>query len=137
MLKKSEFVCGLFILFMLFITVQYFTSQDINEMMRQVKRPVVLHDTTSIMRYVDRYIHDTITVTKTEYVEKVSMFGKMQDFATETTEQTVNIISEEYELDIPTKYIKYQCNGKLIPDEDGDLNTCVGEWVITIKEDIE
>lgn len=72
MIKKSEFVIGMVIMFVLFLFVNMIIVGDINETMRTLKRPVVLHDTTSVMRYIDRYIHDTtvITQTKTEYIEK-------------------------------------------------------------------
>lgn len=85
MISKKEFIIGLVIMFVLFMFVNGIIVSDINETMRTLKRPVVLHDTTSVMRYVDRYIHDTtvITKTKTEYIEKVSLSGRMQDYSEE------------------------------------------------------
>ena len=85
MISKKEFIVGSIILFIAFIFVNSLMVSDMNETMAMLKRPVVLHDTTSVMRYVDRYIHDTVytTINKTEYIEKVSLLGKMQDYAEE------------------------------------------------------
>mgnify|MGYP003300550969 CR=1 FL=1 len=90
MIKKSEFIIGMVIMFFLFLFVNGLIVSDINETMRTLKRPVVLHDTTSVMRYIDRYIHDTtvITQTKTEYIEKVSLIGRMQDYADPEEKET-------------------------------------------------
>ena len=138
MIKRSEFIIGMVIMFFLFLFVNGFIVSDINETMRTLKRPVVLHDTTSVMRYIDRYIHDTtfITQTKTEYIEKVSLIGKMQDYAEEQG-TVIRIETDENLLEFDAKFVKIQCNGKLIPDEDGDLNECAGDWVITAKEELE
>ena len=138
MIKKSEFIIGMVIMFFLFLFVNGLIVSDINETMRTLKRPVVLHDTTSVMRYIDRYIHDTtvITQTKTEYIEKVSLIGKMQDYSDEK-ETPIKIETDETLLEFNAKFVKIQCNGKLIPDEDGDLCVCAGDWVITSKEEIE
>jgi len=138
MIKRSEFIIGLVIMFFLFLFVNGLIVSDINETMRTLKRPVVLHDTTSVMRYIDRYIHDTtvITQTKTEYIEKVSLIGKMQDYAEEQG-TVIRIETDENLLEFDAKFVKIQCNGKLIPDEDGDLNECAGDWVITAKEELE
>lgn len=138
MIKKSEFIIGLVIMFMLFMFVNGIIVSDINETMRTLKRPVVLHDTTSVMRYVDRYIHDTtvITKTKTEYIEKVSLTGRMQDYS-EEKDTPITIETDGFIFERNVKYVKFQCNGKLIPDEDGDLELCAGDWVITAKEIIE
>ena len=138
MISKKEFIVGSIILFIALFFVNSLMVKDMNETMSMLKRPVVLHDTTSVMRYVDRYIHDTIytTINKTEYIEKVSLFGKMQDYAEEQG-TTIKIETEENLLEFDAQFVKIQCNGKLIPDEDGDLNTCAGDWVITAKEEIE
>jgi len=138
MIKRSEFIIGMVIMFFLFLFVNGLIVSDINETMRTLKRPVVLHDTTSVMRYIDRYIHDTtvITQTKTEYIEKVSLIGKMQDYAEEQG-TVIRIETDENLLEFDAKFVKIQCNGKLIPDEDGDLNECAGDWVITAKEELE
>ena len=138
MIKRSEFIIGMVIMFLLFLFVNGLIVSDINETMRTLKRPVVLHDTTSVMRYIDRYIHDTtvITQTKTEYIEKVSLIGKMQDYAEEQG-TVIRIETDENLLEFDAKFVKIQCNGKLIPDEDGDLNECAGDWVITAKEELE
>ena len=138
MIKKSEFIVGLVVLFVLFMFVNMLIVGDINETMRTLKRPVVLHDTTSVMRYIDRYIHDTtvITQTKTEYIEKVSLIGKMQDYAEEKG-TTIKIETYNNILEFDAKYVKFQCNGKLVPDEDGDYCICAGDWVITAKEEIK
>ena len=138
MIKRSEFIIGMVIMFFLFLFVNGIIVSDINETMRTLKRPVVLHDTTSVMRYIDRYIHDTtvITQTKTEYIEKVSLIGKMQDYAEEKG-TVIKIETEENLLEFDAKFVKIQCNGKLLPDEDGDLNECAGDWVITAKEELE
>ena len=68
MITKKEFIIGLVILFFALFFVNGLIISDINETMRTLKRPVVLHDTTSVMRCVDRYIHDTVytTINKTE-----------------------------------------------------------------------
>ena len=138
MISKKEFIVGSIILFIAFIFVNSLMVKDMNETMAMLKRPVVLHDTTSVMRYVDRYIHDTVytTIHKTEYIEKVSLIGKMQDYAEEQG-TVIKIETEENLLEFDAKFVKIQCNGKLIPDEDGDLNTCAGDWVITAKEELE
>ena len=138
MISKKEFIVGSIILFIAFIFVNSLMVSDMNETMAMLKRPVVLHDTTSVMRYVDRYIHDTVytTINKTEYIEKVSLIGKMQDYAEEKG-TVIKIETEENLLEFDAKFVKIQCNGKLIPDEDGDLNTCAGDWVITAKEELE
>lgn len=138
MISKKEFIIGLVIMFVLFIFVNGIIVGDINETMRTLKRPVVLHDTTSVMRYIDRYIHDTtvITKTKTEYIEKVSLTGRMQDYS-EEKDTPITIETDGFIFERNVKYVKFQCNGKLIPDEDGDLELCAGDWVITAKEIIE
>lgn len=138
MVSKKEFILGLIVLFIAFIFVNSFIVSDLNETMAMLKRPVVLHDTTSVMRYVDRYIHDTtvITKTKTEYIEKVSLSGRMQDYS-EEKDTPITIETDGFVFERNVKYVKFQCNGKLIPDEDGDLELCAGEWVITAKEVLE
>lgn len=138
MVSKKEFILGLIVLFIAFIFVNSFIVSDLNETMAMLKRPVVLHDTTSVMRYVDRYIHDTtvITKTKTEYIEKVSLMGRMQDYS-EEKDTPITIETDGFVFERNVKYVKFQCNGKLIPDEDGDLELCAGEWVITAKEVLE
>ena len=85
MISKKEFIAGLIVLFIALFFVNSIMVKDMNETMSMLKRPVVLHDTTSVMRYIDRYIHDTVytTIHKTEYIEKVSLIGKMQDYAEE------------------------------------------------------
>jgi len=139
MVSKKEFIIGLIVLFIAFIFVNSFIVSDLNETMSMLKRPVVLHDTTSVMRYVDRYIHDTtvITQTKTEYIEKVSLFGRMQNYYSEKKDTPMTIETDEFVFERNVKYVKIQCNGKLIPDEDDDLELCAGEWVITAKEVLE
>lgn len=138
MIKRSEFIIGMVIMFFLFLFVNGFIVSDINETMRTLKRPVVLHDTTSVMRYVDRYIHDTtvVTKTKTEYIEKVSFTGRMQDYADEN-ETVLTVETDNTLLKFDAKYVKIQCNGKFVADEDGDESVCAGDWVITAKEIIE
>lgn len=138
MISKKEFIVGSIILFIAFIFVNSLMVKDMNETMAMLKRPVVLHDTTSVMRYVDRYIHDTVytTIHKTEYIEKVSLIGKMQDYAEEKG-TVIKIETEDNLLEFDAKFVKFQCNGKLIEDEDGDLCVCAGDWVITAKEEIE
>lgn len=138
MISKKEFIVGSIILFIALFFVNSLMVKDMNETMAMLKRPVVLHDTTSVMRYVDRYIHDTVytTIHKTEYIEKVSLIGKMQDYAEEQG-TVIKIETEENLLEFDAKFVKIQCNGKLIPDEDGDLNVCAGDWVITAKEELE
>ena len=138
MIKRGEFFGSLVVLFILFVVINHLTSSDIYETMRTLKRPVVLHDTTSVMRYVDRYIHDTtvITQTKTEYIEKVSLIGKMQDYADEN-ETVLTVETDNTLLKFDAKYVKIQCNGKFVADEDGDESVCAGDWVITAKEIIE
>lgn len=137
MISRKEFIAGLIIMFIALFFVDSIMVSDMNETMAMLKRPVVLHDTTSVMRYVDRYIHDTVytTINKTEYIEKVSLIGKMQDYAEEKG-TVIKIETEENLLEFDAKYVKFQCNGKLIPDEDGDLCVCAGDWVITAKEEI-
>lgn len=136
MIKKSEFIIGLVIMFVLFMFINGLIVSDINETMRTLKRPVVLHDTTSVMRYIDRYIHDTtvITQTKTEYIEKVSLIGKMQDYA-EEKETTIKLETDDHLFEFDAKYVKFQCNGKLV--ELDDETVCAGDWVFTAKEIIE
>lgn len=138
MIKRSEFIIGMVIMFFLFLFVNGLIVSDINETMRTLKRPVVLHDTTSVMRYIDRYIHDTtvITQTKTEYIEKVSLIGKMQDYADEN-ETVLTVETDNTLLKFDAKYVKIQCNGKFVAAEDGDESVCAGDWVITAKEIIE
>lgn len=138
MIKKDEFIIGMVIMFLLFLFVNGLIVSNINETMRKLKRPVVLHDTTSVMRYIDRYIHDTtvITQTKTEYIEKVSLIGKMQDYS-EEKETTITLETDDHLFEFDAKYVKFQCNGKLLPDEDGDYCICAGDWVFTAKEIIE
>ena len=79
MISRKEFIIGLIIMFIALFFVDSIMVKDMNDTMAMLKRPVVLHDTTSVMRYVDRYIHDTVytTIHKTEYIEKVSLIGKM------------------------------------------------------------
>ena len=139
MISKKEFILGLIILFIAFIFVNSFIVSELNETMAMLKRPVVLHDTTSVICYVDRYIHDTtvITQTKTEYIEKVSLFGRMQDYYSEEKDTPITIETDEFVFERNVKYAKIQCNGKLVPDEDDDLEICAGEWVITAKEVLE
>lgn len=138
MISKKEFIIGLVIMFVMFIFVNGIIVSDINETMRTLKRPVVLHDTTSVMRYVDRYIHDTtvITQTKTEYIEKVSLMGRMQDYSDEN-ETVLTVETDNTLLKFDAKYVKIQCNGKFVADKDGDESVCAGDWVITAKEIIE
>ena len=138
MIKRSEFIICMVIMFFLFLFVNGLIVSDINETMRTLKRPVVLHDTTSVMRYVDRYIHDTtvITQTKTEYIEKVSLIGKMQDYSDEN-ETVLTVETDNTLLKFDAKYVKIQCNGKFVADKDGDESVCAGDWVITAKEIIE
>lgn len=138
MVSKKEFIIGLIVLFIAFIFVNSFIVSELNETMSMLKRPVVLHDTTSVMRYVDRYIHDTtvITKTKTEYIEKVSLSGRMQDYSDEE-ETVIAIETDNTLLKFDAKYVKIQCNGKFVADEDGDESVCAGEWVITAKEVLE
>lgn len=138
MIKKSEFIIGMVIMFVLFLFINGLIVSDINETMRTLKRPVVLHDTTSVMRYIDRYIHDTtvITQTKTEYIEKVSLIGKMQDYADpEEKETTFKLETDGHLFEFDAKYVKFQCNGKLVETEDDTV--CAGDWVFTAKEIIE
>lgn len=138
MISKKEFIAGLIVLFIALFFVNSIMVKDMNETMSMLKRPVVLHDTTSVMRYIDRYIHDTVytTIHKTEYIEKVSLIGKMQDYAEEKG-TVIKIETEENLLEFDAKFVKIQCNGKLVPDADGDLNACAGDWVITAKEELE
>ena len=138
MIKKSEFIIGMVIMFVLFLFINGLIVSDINETMRTLKRPVVLHDTTSVMRYIDRYIHDTtvITQTKTEYIEKVSLIGKMQDYVDpEEKETTFKLETDGHLFEFDAKYVKFQCNGKLVETEDDTV--CAGDWVFTAKEIIE
>ncbi len=135
MIKRGEFFGSLVVLFILFVVINHLTSTDIYETMRTLKRPVVLHDTTSVIRYVDRYIHDTtvITQTKTEYIEKVSLIGKMQDYADpEEEETTFKLETDGHLFEFNAKYVKFQCNGKLVETEDDTV--CAGDWVFTAKE---
>lgn len=138
MIKKSEFIIGMVIMFFLFLFVNGIIVSDINETMRTLKRPVVLHDTTSVMRYIDRYIHDTtvITQTKTEYIEKVSLIGRMQDYVdAEEKETTFKLETDGHLFEFNAKYVKFQCNGKFV--EIDDETVCAGDWVFTAKEVIE
>lgn len=138
MISKKEFIVGSIILFIAFIFVNSLMVSDMNETMAMLKRPVVLHDTTSVMRYVDRYIHDTVytTINKTEYIEKVSLIGKMQDYADpEEKETTFKLETDGHLFEFDAKYVKFQCNGKLIETEDDTV--CAGDWVFTAKEIIE
>ena len=138
MIKKSEFIIGMVIMFFLFLFVNGLIVSDINETMRTLKRPVVLHDTTSVMRYIDRYIHDTtvITQTKTEYIEKVSLIGKMQDYADPEEKDTrIKLETDNHFFEFDAKYVKFQCNGKLVETDDDVV--CAGDWVFTAKEIIE
>ena len=138
MIKRSEFIIGMVIMFFLFLFVNGLIVSDINETMRTLKRPVVLHDTTSVMRYIDRYIHDTtvITQTKTEYIEKVSLIGKMQDYADpEEKETTFKLETDGHLFEFDAKYVKFQCNGKIVETDDDVV--CAGDWVFTAKEIIE
>ena len=138
MIKKSEFIIGLVIMFFLFLFVNSLIVTDINKTMKTLKRPVVLHDTTSVIRYVDRYIHDTtvITQTKTEYIEKVSLFGRMQDYADPEEKDThIKLETDGHLFEFDAKYVKFQCNGKLVETEDDTV--CAGDWVFTAKEIIE
>ena len=138
MIKRSEFIIGMVIMFFLFLFVNGIIVSDINETMRTLKRPVVLHDTTSVMRYIDRYIHDTtvITQTKTEYIEKVSLIGKMQDYADPEEKDThIKLETDGHFFEFNAKYVKFQCNGKLVETEDDTV--CAGDWVFTAKEIIE
>lgn len=138
MISRKEFIAGLIIMFIALFFVDSIMVKDMNETMAMLKRPVVLHDTTSVMRYVDRYIHDTtvVTKTKTEYIEKVSFTGRMQDFADEK-ETVITIETDNTLLKFDAKYVKIQCNGKFVTDEDGDESVCAGDWIITAKEEIE
>lgn len=138
MITKKEFIIGLVILFFAFFFVNGLIISDINETMRTLKRPVVLHDTTSVMRYVDRYIHDTVytTINKTEYIEKVSLIGKMQDYADpEEKETTFKLETDDHLFEFDAKYVKFQCNGKLVETDDDVI--CAGDWVFTAKEIIK
>ena len=111
MINKKEFIVGSIILFIAFIFVNSLMVSDMKETMAMLKRPVVLHDTTSVMRYVDRYIHDTVytTIHKTEYIEKVSLIGKMQDYAEEKG-TVIKIETEENLLEFDAQFVKIQCN---------------------------
>ena len=138
MIKRSEFFGGLVVLFILFVIINHLTSTEIHETMRTLKRPVVLHDTTSIMRYVDRYIHDTtvVTKTKTEYIEKVSFTGRMQDYTDPEEKDTrIKVETDNHFFEFDAKYVKFQCNGKLVETDDDVV--CAGDWVFTAKEIIE
>ena len=136
MITKKEFIIGLVILFFAFFCVNGLIISDINDTMYTLKRPVVLHDTTSVMRYIDRYIHDTVytTINKTEYIEKVSLIGKMQDYADEK-ETTIKLETDDHFFEFDAKYVKFQCNGKLV--ELDDETVCAGDWVFTAKEIIK
>jgi hypothetical protein len=112
----------------------YLTKQEFEKRM-----PLVVHDTNTVIRYEDRFIHDTIRTTKTEYVETATLNGKFQEFSNEEYDETLNVSfeSEDNLMVIPTKHVLVQCSGKIIEDEDGDPNTCVGEWIIRVKEEID
>lgn len=112
----------------------YLTKQEFEKRM-----PLVVHDTNTVIRYEDRFIHDTIRTTKTEYVETASLNGKFTEYSNEEYEEplTVNFESDEQALGIPTKHVLIQCSGKLIEDEEGEPNICVGEWIIRVKEEID
>ena len=113
---------------------QYLTKQEFAKSM-----PLVVHDTNTVIRYEDRFIHDTIRTTKTEYVETASLNGKFAEYDNadyiETTEAKFE--TDDMLINIPTKHVVVQCSGKFIEDEDGDPNICVGEWIIRIKEEID
>ena len=113
-------------------------EQMVFDTQRIISSQVVLHDTTSVMRYVDRYIHDTVytTINKTEYIEKVSLIGKMQDYADpEEKETTFKLETDDHLFEFDAKYVKFQCNGKLIETDDDVV--CAGDWVFTAKEIIK
>ena len=112
----------------------YLTKQEFDKRM-----PLVVHDTNTVIRYEDRFIHDTIRTTKTEYVETASLSGKFAEYSNEEYNETLTVLfeSEEQALGIPTKHVVIQCSGKLIEDKEGDPNICVGEWIIRVKEEIE
>ena len=138
MISKKEFIVGSIILFIAFIFVNSLMVSDMHETMAMLKRPVVLHDTTSVMRYVDRYIHDTVytTINKTEYIEKVSLIGKMQDYADPEEKDTrIKLETDNHFFEFDAKYVKFQCNGKLVETDDDVV--CAGDWVFTAKEIIE
>ena len=138
MISRKEFIAALIIMFIALFFVDSILVEDMNETMAMLTRPVVLHDTTSVMRYVDRYIHDTVytTIHKTEYIEKVSLIGKMQDYADpEEKETTFKLETDGHLFEFDAKYVKFQCNGKLVETEDDTV--CAGDWVFTAKEIIE
>lgn len=112
----------------------YLTKQEFEKSM-----PLVVHDTNTVIRYEDRFIHDTIRTTKTEYVETATLNGRFTEYSNEeyTEPLTVLFESDEQSLGIPTKHVLIQCSGKLIEDEEGDPNICVGEWIIRVKEEID
>ena len=112
----------------------YLTKQEFEKRM-----PLVVHDTNTVIRYEDRFIHDTIRTTKTEYVETATLSGKFAEFSNEEYEEetTVSFESDEQLMVIPTKHVLIQCSGKIVEDKDGDPNICVGEWIIRVKEEIE
>lgn len=112
----------------------YLTKQEFDKRM-----PLVVHDTNTVIRYEDRFIHDTIRTTKTEYVETATLSGKFAEFSHEDYNETETVMfeSEDQAMAIPTKHVLIQCSGKLIEDEEGDPNICVGEWIIRVKEEIE
>lgn len=112
----------------------YLTKQEFEKSM-----PLVVHDTNTVIRYEDRFIHDTIRTTKTEYVETATLNGRFAEFSNEEYEEplTVSFESDEQAMNIPTKHVLIQCSGKLIEDEDGFPNICVGEWIIRVKEEID
>ena len=112
----------------------YLTKQEFDKRM-----PLVVHDTNTVIRYEDRFIHDTIRTTKTEYVETATLSGRFAEFSNEQYNETETVMfeSEDQAMAIPTKHVIIQCSGKLIEDEEGDPNICVGEWIIRVKEEIE
>lgn len=112
----------------------YLTKQEFEKSM-----PLVVHDTNTVIRYEDRFIHDTIRTTKTEYVETATLNGRFVEYSNEEYEEplTVSFESDEEAMNIPTKHVLIQCSGKLIEDEEENPNICVGEWIIRIKEEID
>lgn len=116
------------------LAAHYLTKQEFDKRM-----PLVVHDTNTVIRYEDRFIHDTIRTTKTEYVETATLSGKFAEFSNEDYNETETVMfeSEDQAMAIPTKHVLIQCSGKLIEDEEGDPNICVGEWIIRVKEEIE
>ena len=112
----------------------YLTKQEFEKSM-----PLVVHDTNTVIRYEDRFIHDTIRTTKTEYVETATLNGRFVEYSNEEYEEplTVSFESDEEAMNIPTKHVLIQCSGKLIEDEEENPNICVGEWIIRVKEEID